>query len=140
VAESTFTLPTDNTIPGSGEGYVPDASDLLSSQLSENLRQPFMVPDTFGSVPFVPSEAKTATADTLGGALLSTQTTKDPNADQNAKTVAVAATESGWKLFGLYWYWWVLLIGGFALVMTWRKVRARRRMAVADIDPSSFLS
>lgn len=139
VAESSFTLPTDTTVPGSGEGYIPDASDLLPGQLSENLRQPFVVPDTFGAVPFAPSDTKTATADTLGSALLGVQTTKDPSADQNVKTVAVTATEGGWKLFGLYWYWWVLLIGSFAVVTTWLKLRARRRMAV-DMDQTGFLS
>jgi predicted benzoate:H+ symporter BenE len=85
-----------------------------------------MVPAAFGSVPFAPNETKTAETDTLNSAVLGTQTTKDPSADQNAKTVAVAATESGWKFFGLAWYWWALLVGFVTFLFTRRRLRAQR--------------
>jgi len=127
VAESWIILLGD-AAAGSGEGYIPNASDLLPGQLGESLRQPFMVPDTFGSVPFAPSDTKTAETDTLNSAVLGAQTTKDPSADQNAKTVAVAATEGGWKLFGLYWYWWVLIVSIIVVAMMRLRMRARQRL------------
>ncbi|HWV30658.1 MAG TPA: hypothetical protein VN038_13465, partial [Dyadobacter sp.] len=82
-------------------------SDPLLEQLRAALAQPFIVPNAFAYVAPTTAGGQTGDSDT---AVLGTKTTKDPATDQNAKTVAVAATEGGWKLFGILWYWWLLLL------------------------------
>lgn len=43
---------------------------------------------------------------------------------QTAKTSAVEATDSGWNIFGLAWYWWILILAALA-GLVWFFVRRR---------------
>jgi hypothetical protein len=125
--EETFFIPE---VPGGGTTVTTGSTgnDPLLEQLRAALAQPFTIPNTFAFV--TPASANGQTGDSDTG-VLGTQTAKDPATDQNAKTVAVAATESGWKLFGILWYWWLLLI----LVLSYLSYRimAKRRVDAQDL-------
>lgn len=83
---------------------VAQAQQELSAQMAR-LSEPFVLPSSFVTV-----ESPIVSTAIDGIDVLGAQTTKNPSADQNAKIVAVAATESGWKLFGVLWYWWLLIL------------------------------
>lgn len=57
----------------------------------------------------------TQTSDVLG-----TQTKK-----QTAKTPVVEATNSGWKIVGLAWYWWILILAVLAALAVYVVTRRR---------------
>lgn len=96
---------------------VVTAKDPLLEELSANLNQPLIAPysttpprASVGNLPPV--------SDTVHShdALLATVPEFKP----------VAATENGWRLFGILWYWWML--GGLLLAsgmnLAWRLLRA----------------
>jgi lamin tail-like protein/Big-like domain-containing protein len=59
--------------------------------------------------------------------VLGEQTT-NPSVDQNVRA-AIAATEAGWQLFGVMWYWWLLGASGLGAAAWWTTALARRRIA-----------
>jgi disulfide bond formation protein DsbB len=60
-------------------------------------------------------------------AVLGTQTEKDSGVKgASDKLAAIAPTENGWKLFGIVWYWWLLILAAIALFV-WRVVAWVRR-------------
>lgn len=122
-ANSTFTLDG-----GGGSTIVSGGSDPLLEKLSASLTQPFPVPADIeaGSPISVTADPATDSASILGA-----QTAKDPTSD--TKNVPVTATNGGWKLFGLHWYWWVLILAVIALITTWIMTRMRRRTFAADV-------
>jgi hypothetical protein len=126
-AYGTFFIPT---APGGGTTTTTGSTgnDPLLEQLRAALAQPFVIPNTLAIVTPTTTDGQTSSSDT---AVLGTQTAKDPAADQNAKTVAVAATENGWKLFGILWYWWLFLL----LVLSYLSYRitAKRRADAQDV-------
>ena len=44
----------------------------------------------------------------------------------------IQATEEGWILFGIAWYWWLLVVGGLAYAGRWFVLR-RRQDALASV-------
>jgi hypothetical protein len=126
-SEETFFIPE---VPGGGTATTPGltGNDPLLEQLRAALAQPFVIPNTLAIVTPTTTDGQTGSDDT---AVLGTQTAKDPETDQNAKTVAVAATENGWKLFGILWYWWLFLL----LVLSYLSYRimAKRRADAQDV-------
>lgn len=98
----------------------------ISSGLTAGLDDPFVVPQIFGSVtpPALDQEAADDT-EVLG------VKQNDESAVQAVKDTAVAATEAGWKLFGVMWYWWAL--GGVTLGgMTWTAMALAKRQMAED--------
>jgi len=87
--------------------------DPLLKQLSASLSQPFTLPSSISSVAPVPI--------LTAPEMQSNQKVSDIHASpsNNQSDVFVATpTESGWKLFGVLWYWWglallIIFIGGY---------------------------
>jgi hypothetical protein len=44
----------------------------------------------------------------------------------------IQATEEGWILFGIAWYWWLLVVGGLLYAGRWFVLR-RRQDALASV-------
>lgn len=59
-------------------------------------------------------------------AVLGTQTTKDSSdtSDIMKNVAAIEPSSEGWKLFGLAWYWWMLIVAAVAAI--WYAVARRR--------------
>ncbi len=101
-----------------GLGVVPGEDPLLS-QLSRQLTQPFPFAQGLTTAPFVPENAIQRTQD----AIVAKVEADVPETDQGARTVAVAPSEEGWRIFGVAWYWWTMLLlaTGFT-VYRWRSL------------------
>ncbi len=100
--------------------YVPPANSAISGGLTANLSNPFFVPAAVVPVT-VPETRSEEASDVLGSQ-------DEQSSEGQADKVAVAATESGWRLFGILWYWW-LLGGGVAAGAWWTFSLAKRHMA-----------
>lgn len=104
-------------VPGQGsDAATSDDSDVLA-QLTQRLTQPFSVPYSFAS--------------STGGSQTSQEVLglEDGNEDDVAsgeQIVAAAPSTEGWKLFGVAWYWWLLLVAIVGVASAWivRRVRA----------------
>jgi hypothetical protein len=113
----TRTVTVNNT-PGSG-ALVPQLSqptDPLLDQLSKQLTQAFVMPKSLDLTPI----EMTSTSDQLSSTGKTTPLVL-PATDQNAKLTAVAPSESGWRIFGVLWYWWLLL--ALTAGLTFRRLR-----------------
>jgi hypothetical protein len=80
-----------------------------------------------------PSDLASSTVGALG---VTTPTATDKDGDEEtlgaqtkkaAKTPVVEATNNGWNIMGLAWYWWVLILAALAAI--WWFLVARRRNA-----------
>lgn len=110
------TITVSNMIFG-GVGAVP--KDPLLEQLSVSLRQPFATANIFttptaslGSTPVEDIRVIPVDSTPINGLSLP----------------PVAATENGWRIFGILWYWWMLIIlltGSFG-IYSWRLVKRRQ--------------
>jgi len=76
----------------------------------------------FGSTPSTTGSSE-PDDDTSGDVL----GTESPSTDSSVKSAAVTQSPEGWKLFGIAWYWILLLLG--ALAALWWFLVARRRNA-----------
>ncbi len=103
----------EGILAGSGSGFIPEANDALLAQLDDSLRQPFIAPSAF-TTSDIPNMVNSSAAGT-NTEIFRGQMTKYPTMDQNTH-VAATPTENGWVLFGLIWYWWVLLLTVFVLM------------------------
>jgi len=101
------------TVTANNAPVIMRTNDPLLEQLSVSLSQPFTPLSTTSSVAPVPVLATPE--------MQSNQKVSDihvsPSNDQSDVFVATP-TESGWKLFGVLWYWWglavlVIFIGGY---------------------------
>lgn len=103
---------------GGGTGVNTDGGDTGTdtlTQLAERLTQPFSVPQNFV------------------GSTGSTQPHQDvlgiDNGDQDVaggeQTAAAVPSEQGWKIFGVAWYWWLLLATILGVVTAWIMYRRR---------------
>ncbi len=112
--------------------YLP--SEEKSMRATASLKSPsaprFIAPRTFAAgttAPFTATEPKEKPDDT---AVLGTETAKEPA--QPDELPVVAATESGWKVFGVAWYWWAL-IAAIVAAGAWATVASVRRRKVAEV-------
>lgn len=66
-------------------------------------------------------------------AVLGTKTAKDNNAVLSASEniAAITPSEQGWKIFGMAWYWWVLIALAVASIIWWIIAGVRRRNQTA---------
>ena len=112
--ESTITrhVTVGNVVEG-----VAIANDPLLDELSVALSQPLVAPYV-SSLPGVLAGSPPVVSDAPHShdALLTAVPEFTP----------VVATENGWRLFGILWYWWMLagLLLASGLVFAWRSVRA----------------
>lgn len=106
--------------------FVPPESSIITPSLTEGLSDPFVLPGSLDDVapPIIENGNVSSDTDVLGA-----KTKNDPTVDQNMKVASIAPTESGWKLFGMLWYWW-LLAGALIAAMLWGLATlARHRVA-----------
>lgn len=101
---------------GAGIDTGSNAETDTLAQLAERLTQPFSLPQSFASS----TGGSDLNQQVLG--LENTDTTDVAGGEQVA--AAVPSTE-GWKLFGVAWYWWLLLAAVLGVATAWivRRVR-----------------
>jgi hypothetical protein len=115
-----FIQHTPAVVPGGQGGETPvntgGSDDDVLTQLTERLTQPFSVPHSFAS--------------STGGSETNQQVlglgSDDETDVAGGEQVAAAAPSSeGWKLFGIAWYWWLLLAAVLGVATAWivRRVR-----------------
>lgn len=108
--------------------YVPGAARGVSPDLARPLDDAFVVPRQLPvagvTAPFTANEADVAIEKPE---VLGTQTEKD--APTPHETAAIAASEDGWKFFGIAWYWWTLAVGGLGAASWWAVASLRQRFA-----------
>jgi hypothetical protein len=109
--QSALSMSVTPFVPGRGATISP----AITQQLARAVAIPAIVPAT---VPAAQSNDQ---------AVLGTQTEKDSGVKgASDKLAAIAPTENGWKLFGIVWYWWLLILAAIALFV-WRVVAWVRR-------------
>lgn len=104
--------PTGGSGGGSGETFVPisTVNGALSSLVSRGSSN--FASSAIGAFGITTTEAEDQ-------ATLGVQTKKN-----SAKTSAVQASDKGWIIFGLAWYWWILILAALA-GLVWFLVRRR---------------
>ena len=101
--------------------YIPGRGASISPDVTRQLTQTLVVPSTVSAAIPTPAQ-QDKDPDVLG-----TETEKDGTVKgATDKLAAIAPTENGWKLFGLVWYWWLLILAALSL-MIWRLVSWMRR-------------
>ena len=112
--QSVLALSFSQYLPGRGAG--------IPSDITRQLTQALTLPGTV--VAAIPA------ANTQNGSdqdVLGTQTEKDSAVKGAAdKLAAIAPTENGWKLFGIVWYWWLLILAALSAIV-WRLAAWLRR-------------
>jgi hypothetical protein len=118
------TVTVNNVLVIVGQGIVL-GNDPLLEQLSKQLTQPFVATAVF-SPTSLPGDITEQVVSTDANPVV----TGVPETDRNASIAAVAPSEDGWRVFGVAWYWWLLLgvVGGFAL----QRFRGVLRQTVAS--------
>jgi hypothetical protein len=103
--QSVFSMSVTPFVPGRGAIISP----AITQQLTRTIAIPAIVPT---AIPAAQSNDQ---------AVLGTQTEKnsDVKGASDDKLAAIAPTENGWKLFGIVWYWWLLILAVVALLV-WR--------------------
>lgn len=103
--------------------FIPPATGTIAPGITSRLSERFPAITTPRTVtvptPAVVDEEKDDTG------VLGSETTKEADLGDIAKTPAIAATESGWSFFGVAWYW--LLFGAGAIgSAAWWMIASRR--------------
>lgn len=97
------------TVMNSVAGVESITKDPLLEELRANLSQPFITPQlASGSASHIPIGALPDISDIEAHPY-------DPLLEKIPHFTPVVATENGWRLFGILWYWW--LLGGVFLGM-----------------------
>lgn len=103
-------------VPGQGggtgtpsTGSNDSGSDELT-QLAERLSQPFPIPHSFANA--------TGSAQT-NQEVLGVQPTGEDEVTSGEQVVAATPSVEGWKIFGIAWYWWLLLAAVLGVVTAW---------------------
>lgn len=109
---------------------VPDVigggpiTDPLLDQLSKQLAQPFPVVANLAPPAYIPDNTIQKASDTN----VSSIKVSVPETDRNAETVAIAPSEEGWRIYGVAWYWWLLLALATSFILyRWRLVYKETR-------------
>jgi len=101
-----------NAISVEVAAFIPPASGTISPGITSSLSERFPAissprPITV-QTPTVVDEEKQKDTGVLGS-----ETTKEVDLSDIAKSPAIAASENGWRFFGIAWYWW--LVGAAAI-------------------------
>lgn len=120
------TVTVDNVASGFGTVFPGQLNDPLLDQFSKQLAQPFPTPRIFDS--FI----STNVTENVDETTLDPSQIAVPETDRNAKTVAVAPSENGWRIFGVGWYWWLILMIALGLGhQRWRRIQQQPAVAEA---------
>lgn len=122
----------DNVIEPVGAGLggsETPRSDPLLEQLSAALKQPFVTPQAV-SLPL--QRSATSVLQDVDEKIVAKSS--EEATGPSIEDVAVAATEGGWRVFGILWYWWLLLVvlAGLVIYRTWQVVRSYRVTSEAE--------
>lgn len=106
------------------QAYYPDDDELLS--MNEQVLQPVPAVPELPEPPLKLASINGNYTDYKLYAYYSSQSAIDAN---SVKDVPLRASSEGWKLFGIAWYWW-LIIGGGALAggYTLRKLILKQKL------------
>jgi len=108
--------------------FAVPADGTIAPSLTAALDDPFVIPSNLSVVPSALEDIDQH----AGNDVLGVHTKDNPDISQSLKTPAIAATEGGWQLFGMLWYWWLVSIV-LLLLASWQVTAlAKRRIAAAD--------
>ena len=115
----TILVQHPTVIPGGQGGGIDTGSDEETdtlTQLAERLTQPFSLPQSFAS--------STGGSD-LNQQVLGLENTDTADVAGGEQVAAAVPSTEGWKLFGVAWYWWLLLAAVLGVATAWivRRVR-----------------
>lgn len=101
--------------PGQGIGTPPtaeqaDQAEEELNRLTQQLTQPFSVPRSF--------VGSTGSAQT-NQEVLGTDSDDKKEVASGEQTVAAVPSSEGWKIFGVAWYWWLLLAAVLGVATAW---------------------
>lgn len=119
---------SEEEVPVTGTGVESGSSgggqtDVLFEQLAR-LSEPLEMPNTVSAL--YPQSAIESGVTSSDKALLNHAVIDRPSTDGGVEPAAVAVpTESGWKFFGVLWYWWVVPVGMLVAVVA-RTIRLLR--------------
>jgi hypothetical protein len=114
----------DNVVePNFGIGGT-SPNDPLLEELSAALTQPFATPQ---AISFPLQRPATSVLQNVDEQVVA-KNTEENAGGPGVNDIAVAATQGGWRVFGVLWYWWLLLVALAALIIyrTWQVVRSYR--------------
>jgi|GEM_PF-5578718 len=115
----TIFIQHPTVVPGGQGGGIDTGSDEETdtlTQLAERLTQPFSLPQSFAS--------STGGSD-LNQQVLGLENTDTADVAGGEQVAAAVPSTEGWKLFGVAWYWWLLLAAVLGVATAWivRRVR-----------------
>ncbi len=126
---STKISSPDSFVSVSVSAYIPPvgSGNVAPLTLTQTLPQLVAPPQTVTIVPAVPITP----AGQNDQAVLGAKTSKDDsNANVAATPSVVAPSETGWKLLGIAWYWWLLALAiGVGSMWTTSALKSRRQTA-----------
>ena len=118
VTEENRTIFIDHSVPpmpGRGvttpptEEEADQAEDELA-QLTQRLTQPFSVPRSF---------ANSTGGDQVSQQVLGANEGDNKEVASGERTLAAVPSSEGWKIFGIAWYWWLLLAAVLGVATAW---------------------
>jgi hypothetical protein len=123
--QSSVIIMASAYVPPAGSGNV---TPLSFQNLSDTLPQ-LVTPTRVVAV--VPAAPTTTPSNQNDQAVLGAKTSKDDSGANVAATPSVVApSETGWKLLGIAWYWWLLaFMVGVGTIWTMSTVKHRRQTA-----------
>lgn len=129
LAGNTVALTRTVTVDNIFDGGIGVIGDPLLERLSASLTEPFMTPQ---AVTIVPSEISPSPKQDIDeSTLAATGDAKTPGIIADSLP-PVAATESGWRILGILWYWW--LLGGALLgLLGYRSWQFARQFWMASV-------
>jgi len=116
--DASFIIPSENH----ELGITSDTKTTQEvAQAAERLSRPLVISSLLGATHAVQPEVVKPSEGVLGE-----QTAKadEPAIGTAVETVAAVPTESGWKIFEVLWYWWVLLatVAGAVMALIRRRI------------------
>ena len=110
--------------------FIPAPADVQKvNDAAVGLTTPFAVPESLTKEDIPPAPTSNTNADT---AVLGAEDAKDSKTDRSNVIAAVAPSAEGWKLFGIAWFWWVILGVILVIVGSWA-LASRRQYATENI-------
>jgi hypothetical protein len=108
--------------------FVPALAEVQKvNDAAVGLTTPFAVPQALSKEDIPPAPNSNTNTDT---AVLGAQDVQDPKADQSKLIAAVAPSTEGWKLFGITWFWWIIM--GLTVVVAGSWLLASKRQYATE--------
>ena len=123
-AEPKTTMFQLEPTPTGGPEITPVKEDPVLREMSASLSQPFPTPKPFTTM-FLPPTDKPLRTINAFTPLPTKLLYQEPMIDQHIEPLAVSASDQGWRILGIAWYWWVLV--GLSAMGLWQAVKVLLR-------------